>query len=284
MKGGQLYGVPFEVETLELFYRKDLLAKAGFDKPPATWEDFVKVANALTGPGRYGTGLFGGWGAFQFYPWLWQAGAEMLNNDGTKAVFNSPEAVKALQLWVDLQKTVMPPGMATGTEDDVKGLFIAGRLAMFTSGPWVIPSLKAAGIDGKWAIAPLPSGAQSATVLGGWDLLVLKNSKHPDQAKAFLSWLMQDKNIRDYYLALGSLPVKTSLAHDPAFTNDPYISEQAAILGQPGQARSRPSGAAAGDVDAALGKAMQAGLAGTLSPQQALDTGVKEANAALSGK
>jgi len=205
----------------------------------------------------------------------------MLNKDGTKAVFNSPEAVKALQLWVDLQKTVMPPGMATGTEDDVKGLFIAGRLAMFTSGPWVIPSLKAAGIDGKWAIAPLPSGAQSATVLGGWDLLVLKNSKHPDQAKAFLSWLMQDKNIRDYYLALGALPVKVALAHDPAFSNDPYISEQTAIMGQ---ARSRPSGAAAGDVDAALGKAVQAGLAGTLSPQQALDTAVKESNAALSGK
>jgi multiple sugar transport system substrate-binding protein len=222
--------------------------------------------------------LFGGWGAFEFYPWLWQAGAEVLNEDGTEAVFNSPEAVEALQLWVDLQASAMPAGMATATEDDVKGPFISGTLAMFTSGPWVISSLAEAGIDGKWALAPLPAGAESATVLGGMDLLVLKNSEHPEEAKQFLSWLMSDENIRDYYLAVGGVPAKTTLFDDPAFADDPYLPAFQDILAD---ARSRPTVAAAGDVDTALGTAVQAALAGTATPQEALDAAVAEANEAL---
>jgi ABC-type glycerol-3-phosphate transport system substrate-binding protein len=276
---GQLYGVPLEVEGLGLFYRSDLLAEVGFDEPPATWEEFTEAATALTGDGRYGAGLFGGWGAFEFYPWLWQAGAEVLNEDGTEAIFNSPEAVEALQLWVDLQATAMPAGMATATEDDVKGPFISGTLGMFTSGPWAISALEEAGIDGLWSVAPLPAGAESATVLGGMDLLVLENSEHPDEAKAFLAWLMADENIRDYYLAVGGVPAKTTLFDDPAFAEDPYLPAFQDILDQ---ARSRPTVAAAGDVDSALGTAVQAALAGTATPQEALDTAVAEANEALS--
>lgn len=277
-KDGELYGVPIEVEGLGLVYRTDLLAEVGYDEPPATWDEFVDAAQKLTGDGRYGVGLFGGWGAFEFYPWLWQAGAEVLNEDGTEAVFNSPEAVEALQLWVDLQASAMPAGMATATEDDVKGPFISGTLAMFTSGPWVISSLAEAGIDGKWALAPLPAGAESATVLGGMDLLVLKNSEHPEEAKQFLSWLMSDENIRDYYLAVGGVPAKTTLFDDPAFADDPYLPAFQDILAD---ARSRPTVAAAGDVDTALGTAVQAALAGTATPQEALDAAVAEANEAL---
>ncbi|MGC4153351.1 MAG: sugar ABC transporter substrate-binding protein [Propionicimonas sp.] len=275
---GKLYGIPLDVEGLALIYRTDLLASVGYDKAPATWDELADAATKLTKDGNYGVGLFGGWGAFEFYPWLWQAGAEMLNADGTEATFNSPEAVAALQYWVELQKTVMPPGMATATEDDLKGPFVSGSLAMLTSGPWIIPSMTEAGIDGKWAIAPLPTGKQAATVLGGMDLLVLKNSKHPEQAKAFLSWLMQDDNVKQYYTAIGGLPVKSTLYTDPAFAEDPNVVAFKEVLEQ---AKSRPTVAASGDIDAALGEAVQAALAGTATPQEALDAAVAKANEAL---
>jgi len=279
-KDGGLYGVPLDVEALALFYRTDVLAAAGYDKPPATWAEFSAMAKALTKNGKHGVALFGGWGAFEFYPWLWQAGAEVLSADNKKAVFNSPEAVSALQMWVDLQASAMPPGMATAAEDDVKGPFVSGSVAMFTSGPWTIPALQKAGIDGKWAVAPMPGGKNQATVLGGMDLLVLKNSKHAQEAKTFLSWLMKDENIKQYYVEIGGLPAKVALFDDPAFAADPYVSQFKAILKQ---ARSRPAVAASNDVDAALGKAVQAALAGTQSPKQALDTAVAKANSALGG-
>src|SRR6266508_1445709 len=117
---------------------------------------------------------------------MWQSGAEVLNEDGTEAVFNSPDAVRALQLWVDLQESAMPPGMATATEDDVRGPFVNGTLAMFTSGPYMMSILEGEEIGDVWAVAPLPSDKTSASVLGGMDLAVLENSDHKDEAEAFL--------------------------------------------------------------------------------------------------
>ncbi|WP_407342225.1 ABC transporter substrate-binding protein [Pengzhenrongella phosphoraccumulans] len=278
-KDGELYGVPLDVEALALFYRSDLLAAAGYDAAPTTWAEFTEVANALTKDGNYGAALFGGWGAFEFYPWLWQSGAEMLNADGTKAVFNSPEAVSSLQLWVDLQASAMPPGMATAAEDEVKGPFVSGNVAMFTSGPWTIPALQEAGIDGKWAVAPMPAGQTEATVLGGMDLLVLDNSKHQEEAKTFIGWLMKDANVKQYYQEIGGLPAKVALFDDPTFADDPFVSQFKSVLEQ---AKSRPAVAASNDVDAALGEAVQAALAGTQTPKEALDAAVAKANEALS--
>lgn len=277
-KGGKLYGVPVDLSALALFYRTDVFRTAGIAQPPATWDEFQVDAKKLTSGTNHGVGLFGGWGAFEFYPWLWQSGAEVMNKDQTKATFNSPNAVKALQLWVDLQKSSMPAGMATVTEDDLKGPFVSGSLAMMTSGPWMIPSLKTAGIDGKWAVAPLPADRSSATVLGGLDLVVLKNTKSADAAKTFVNWLMQDSVQKTWAGTLGYIPVKASLYSDPAFKNDPYVSVFADVLKQ---ARSRPTVAQAGDVDTALGNAVQAALSGTKSVKDALDTGVAAANKAL---
>lgn len=275
---GELYGVPLDVEALALFYRTDMLDAAGYDKAPATWDELTEVATKITGDGNYGVGLFGGWGAFEFYPWIWQAGGTILNEDGTEAVFNSPEAVSALQYWVDLQETVMPAGMANAGEDDLKGPFISGNLAMMTSGPWMIPSLEESGIDGKWAIAPLPSDKESASVLGGMDLVVLANSKHPEQAKTFVAWLSEDAHLKEYYAAIGGLPAKTTLYEDPVFADDPNVVAFQEVLEQ---ARPRPTVAAAGDIDTILGEALQAGLAGTATPQEAMDAGVAKANEAL---
>lgn len=277
-KDGELYGVPVDVSALALFYRTDLFEAAGITEPPATWDEFEEDAAKLTSGDQHGVGLFGGWGGFEFYPWLWQAGAEVLNDDQTEAVFNSPEAVEALQLWVDLQNTVMPSGMATATEDDLKGPFVSGDLAMLTSGPWMIPGLADAGIDGQWAVAPLPKGQEAATVLGGLDLLVLKNTEHPDEAKTFVSWLMSDEVQKEWASSLGYLPVKAALFEDPAFADDPNISAFAQILEE---ARSRPTIPQAGDVDTALGEAVQAALSGSKSAQQALDDAVDASNKAL---
>ncbi len=271
---GELYGVPQDVSTLALFYRTDLVPT-----PPTTWDELKDVCTTVTAAGKDGIGLFGGWGAYEFYPWLWQAGAEVLNEDGTAAAFNSPEAAEALQLWVDLQASCMPDGMATATEDDLKPRFISGELAMFTSGAWSIQSLQDAGIEGKWAVAPLPAGKQSASVLGGMNLIVLENSEHQEAAKTFISWLMSDEIQKQWASDLAFIPVKASLYDDPAFSDDANVSQFKQILAD---SKSRPTVPAAGDVDAALGNAVQAALAGTATAQEALDAAAAQANEALS--
>ena len=144
----------------------------------------------------------------------------------------------------------------------------------------MVPSLKQAKIDGKWAVAPLPKDATSATVLGGLDLLALKHSKHLEQDKIFVSWLMSDDVQKQWASALGYVPVKKSLYSDPAFASDKTITAFQAVMEQ---AKSRPTVAKAAKVDDALGKAVQAALSGASSAKSALDEGVQAANQALSG-
>jgi multiple sugar transport system substrate-binding protein len=282
IRGDSLYGVPQDVATLVLFYRTDLFKSAGITHAPTTWNELYTDAKKLSGGGRYGIGLFGGWGAFEFYPWLWQSGAQVLkpNGDRMAAAFNSPAGVSALQLWTNLQtQKLMPPGAATLTEDDVKGPFIAGKLGMFTSGPWSVQSLKSAGINGKWSVAPLPKGKTRASVLGGLDLIVLKNSKHKAEAAKFLTWLYQDKVQAAWDRALSYIPVKKTLYSTPAFKRDPLSKQFYASLQI---SRSRPVVPQAAQVDNALGQAVQAALSGAQSPQAALDAAAATANAALS--
>src|SRR3546814_5194611 len=53
---GHLYGVPWYVDTRLLFYRRDILKRAGFDAPPVTWAEWRRqmvAIKALVGPGRY---------------------------------------------------------------------------------------------------------------------------------------------------------------------------------------------------------------------------------------
>lgn len=280
-KKGHVYGLPQDVSTLALYYRKDLLKAAGIDNPPTTWEELQSDAEKLSGNGKYGIGLFGGWGAYEFYPWLWQSGAEVTNKAGTKATFDSADGVRALQLWSDLQKSVMPAGMASATEDDVRGPFTNGTVAMFTSGPYMTSSLKDAGLkDDQWGVAPLPKGKESASVLGGMDLAVLHNSKNQDAAVKFLKWFGSDKVQTQWAQSLDFVPAKKSLYEAAPFKDDPTIVTFGQIIDA---SRSRPTIDRAADVDTALGDAVTAALSGSASPEAALKDAAKKANEALDG-
>ena len=277
-KDGHVYAVPQDVSTLALFYRTDMFESAGLSGPPSTWEELVADAKALTKDGNYGIGLFGGWGAYEFYPWLWQSGAEVLNDDGTEVVFDSADAVRALQLWVDLQASAMPPGMATAGEDDVRGPFSNGNLAMFTSGPYMTSILDSEKLGDVWAVAPLPKDKVSASVLGGMDLAVLTNSKNQEAAQKFLSWLMQDTIQTKWATDLGFVPVKKSLYDSDAFADNASMKAFGEIIEN---SRSRPTIDRAADVDSALGEAVQAALSGASTSKEALDAAAAKANAAM---
>ena len=53
---GKLYGVPWYVDTRLLFYRRDLLARAGYATPPRSWAEWTAALAAMkrdAGPDRY---------------------------------------------------------------------------------------------------------------------------------------------------------------------------------------------------------------------------------------
>ena len=98
-----MYGLPLNGESTGLFYRTDLFEEAGIDGPPETWEEFEEDAALLTKPDeqQYGFQIFESEAAYYWYPWLYQAGGDVLSDDG-EVLFTSDEARTAAEYYVNL--------------------------------------------------------------------------------------------------------------------------------------------------------------------------------------
>jgi ABC-type glycerol-3-phosphate transport system substrate-binding protein len=106
-------GVPAQLRPRALYIRKDLFDRRGV-KPPTTWDEMRTAAVALTE--RNGTEVTvagyspGNWGYQQFFPMVWQAGAEMAQPDLKRVLFATPQVVDGLRFWMDLLNQIQPPG------------------------------------------------------------------------------------------------------------------------------------------------------------------------------
>jgi multiple sugar transport system substrate-binding protein len=219
---GHLYGLPIDGESTGLFYRKDLFAAAGISGPPKTWDEFMADVQKLTDPAKkqYGYEVFAPEAAYYWYPWLYQAGGDLLSADGKTVVFDSPAAQKAADFYVNLAK-YSPPDYLNSNSYDGRVAFAQGQVAMYMAGSWLAGTLHSEDpkIDNKWGTAPLPSGSAGCkTTIAGDSLVLLANSKNPDAAWLWIEYLEQPQNLATWtYKSPGGteLPPLKSLLDSP---------------------------------------------------------------------
>ncbi len=210
--GGTSYGVPWYVETRVLFYRKDLAQKAGWDQPPATWDELKQFAQDLEkkGGAEYGLNLQPGQtGSWQtMLPFAWSDGAAVTNSDGTEYTLDSPEMTEALDYYKSFfdaglaPKRVLDPG-------ELESGFAKGQFGAFVSGPWHTGLVEDAGVTpDQYALAPLPGKdeAPGTSFVGGGDLAVFADSDNKDSAWKLVRWLSQPETQQGWYDTLGDLP------------------------------------------------------------------------------
>ncbi|HHX38858.1 MAG TPA: extracellular solute-binding protein [Armatimonadetes bacterium] len=106
-----VWAIPYGTVVQTLAYRKDLFRKAGLDpdRPPQNWDEVFEYAAKMTNPeeGEYGIGIAAGpQASWHFINFLWSAGGEAVveENGEWRAVYNSPEAVQALQFYQKLNQ------------------------------------------------------------------------------------------------------------------------------------------------------------------------------------
>ncbi len=194
----KIYGLPMEVEPLAFYYDLNAWDEAGLTDAdiPATWEDLLTVADTLTNDERFGL-LFettpGYYQNFTWYPFLWQAGAEIVNADGTTSGMRDEGAIKALQFWKDaVERGVSPRQMlGTGGGDPVANL-ASGYCAIQNTGIWAISELRANAPDFEYGVFKLaiPDGGEYVTDLGGWAFVANAEGKDPETAAQFCVWAL----------------------------------------------------------------------------------------------
>ncbi|MBM3308438.1 MAG: extracellular solute-binding protein, partial [Candidatus Eisenbacteria bacterium] len=212
--GGKLWGIPDQTNGLCLFYNKALFRAAGLDpdRPPATWDELIEHGKRLTDAKRgvFGIGLSNS--LWWTLPFFYSYGAAFLSEDGTRCLLNSPEAVAAFQLKVDLARKHRIEGGAWRAGGIVHDQgFQSGKYAMILNGPWAVESLKRTGID--FGVGLIPAGpAGSHTNVGGNDLVVFRSTKHPKLAAEFLMFVASEEMQRMWAMRLGQIPVNVKAA------------------------------------------------------------------------
>lgn len=294
---GTLYSLPMEATNLALLYNKDMFRAAGLDpnKPPATWDELYTYAKKLTLDKDHDgivdqTGLFipiypaagplGSWMVWQWEPFLWQAGGDVINNDQTEVLYNSEAGVKALELW---QKIFKELNLRSFTNDfDVA--FASGRLAMALDGPWNLPRYKDLLKGQDWGFAPLPSGpVDRATVVGGEYLAIFKQSGHPNESWKFIKWLMKPEVQAFWAMKSGYLPIRHAVLNVPEFQS--YLKNHSDFRVfveqmEVGHAQ-KPIDYGALEITRNIAEAIEKATIGNSDVKTALDEAAKKSNATL---
>ncbi len=287
---GQVIGFPAIIDNLSVIYNKDLFDKAGLAYPSAdwTWDDFRNTAFALTDASQniYGVNypISGDEDTvWRFWPFLWQAGGEVLSTDGTQATFNSQGGVDALTLWQQMAVTDKSVYLDP-TDGKAEPLFTSGHLAMFVSGPWEVTVLEEQHMNWGDQVLPSYDGTTHETVSGPDIWAVFDRSPERVQASVeFLTWFSQPEQQLRWMTAAGSLPIRQSIPQDPAYQKylDAFPGIQAMVDNLSNALHVRPSVTQYPRISETLGQSITAVLLGQSDPKSALDDAAEQVNGLL---
>ncbi len=224
---GALYGIPWYVDTRLLFYRKDLLARAGFDHPPATWAQWARQMAAIkrmVGPSGYAILL--PLNEFEQLESLGlQSSQPMLRDGGRYGNFQSPGFVRALRFYDRIFREHWAPLVNNTEVPNPWTEFGKGYFAFYFSGPWNLVEFRKrlpADEQDDWATAPLPGpDGPGASLAGGSSLVIFRRSQHADAAWALITYLSRPAVQLRFYRLVGDMPPRRSTWAFPAFADDP---------------------------------------------------------------
>lgn len=190
---GALYGMPWIADTKFLFYNKDMLKAAGFDNPPATWEELRAQAAAIKEKGIVDYPLVWSWSQSEaaicdYTTILSGMGGEFLDADG-KPAFNTGGGLKALEYMVGtLDDGLTNPNSREYLEEDVRRVFSSGQAAFALNWGYMYNlanALTESQVAGKVGIAPAPGTdgvSKASAVNGSMGLGIPTKSGHKEEA------------------------------------------------------------------------------------------------------
>ncbi|HXT22474.1 MAG TPA: extracellular solute-binding protein, partial [Thermoanaerobaculia bacterium] len=228
---GSTWGVPWYVDTRLLFYRADLVARAGVAWPPrswAEWREAMRRIKALGGPDQYAILLPIDEWAQPVILGL-QAGADLLAPGGVRGHFRDPRFRRAMAFYADLYASRLAPPLDASGLANLYQQFAEGYFAMVITGPWNLGEFRRripAEQQDLWATAPLPPPdadmpQPGASIAGGASLVLFRGAKNRDAAWQWIEYLSAPAQQARFYEATGDLPARrsawplTALARDP---------------------------------------------------------------------
>jgi ABC-type glycerol-3-phosphate transport system substrate-binding protein len=301
---GSYYAIPGDFMSVALFYNADLFQEAGLDpsQPPATWDEFLAQAKALTrdrdGDGQIDTWGFGTVGAIdpgfelRFSPILFSHGGSYLNEDNTCSALNTPEAKEAFSFFAQLftEHGVIPPGVTAQNPGTVREQMANEQVAMLMGSGWTAPIVDTANPELnafevlQVADVPVKAGTDpefSTTAwLSAW--AINPNSKHPQEAWELIKFITAKEQEQKWFedARVTSARMDVSEEYEPLVT-DRFAQ---AIAGQLPKAAFVPQIKEWPQVIEAVNTATQLAFTGDKPPEEALKDAHDQINQILGGE
>jgi ABC-type glycerol-3-phosphate transport system substrate-binding protein len=299
---GRFYAMPGDFMSMVLFYNKNLFQEAGLDPntPPATWDEFLADAKALTrdrdGDGQIDTWGFGTIGAIdpgfelRFSPVLFGQGGDYLTSDNKCSALNTPEAKEAFKFFVELVTVheVVPPGVTAQNPGTVREQMANEQIAMLLGSGWTPPIVDTNNPDlGALEVleaAPVPVKAGEAPEfsttawLSTW--MINPNTKHPEEAWELVKFITSKEMEQKWFDDANVL----SSRQDVSGEYEPLLSNKfaAVIAAELAHAKFVPQIKEWPQIIEAVNAAVQEGVTGAKSPEQALEDAYNQINEILS--
>jgi multiple sugar transport system substrate-binding protein len=273
---GKYWGMPQQTDAAFLYYRTDQVKEK-----PTTWQEVYEIAEQNDGIVYQGAPYEGL--TCDFLEIAFAAGGEILNEDGSKSVINSPENVKALQFMVDgVKNGIAARGVTTYMEEESRRYFESGKATFMRNWPYAFAlGKKAKAIEGKFDVMPFPEfeGGGKAGILGGHNQVVSVHSKNPGGALKWIDYITGTENQKRQFLTASQSPTLKAIYDDPE-VQETY--EFASTLRDAiSQAKSRPVSPVYPQISQAIYKNVNEALAGRVSPEDALKNAKTQMQAAL---
>lgn len=190
---GKLHALPRDMDTIGLWYNKELFDAAKVKYPTAdwTWDDLRQAAKQLTNKQK---GVYGITAALTdqqgYYNTIAQAGGHVVSPDGSSSGYDDPKTIEGLKFWTDLIRDGVSPTHQQMTDTEPKQLFQSGKVAMFYGGSWQAVSFKGTeGFANKIDVAPLPAGVKDTTIIHGLGNAINAKTEHEDEAWELVKYL-----------------------------------------------------------------------------------------------
>jgi multiple sugar transport system substrate-binding protein len=225
---GELYGVPWYVDTRVLFYRTDYI-----DQPPRTWSEWIAVMERLKHASKDP----------HFFPLLmptneWpqpvilavQRGAELVTFEGEPR-FEDPRFVDAFSFYLDIYRRGLAPVMSNSQVANLYQQFGEGEFVMFVSGPWDVGNMRLRlppELQDKWSTAPMPAPDGTpypgASLSGGSSLVISTRTDKQAACWKLIEFLSRPESQMRFYELSGDLPAHRDAWVAPKLANDPQIA------------------------------------------------------------
>lgn len=278
---GKQYAMPYAVGGMRvLFGNMDLLAKAGITEMPTTWDELMDDSMKVKDAGI--TAMVQSWGAPDrgmlnqvFFPLLWQAGGDILTEDGSKTAFAGPEGIAAASYLKKMIDTGVMPGNVSGMDAEaVRAMFMEGKSAFLYESDSRYAEFTEAGVN--LAFTPSLKDKQRGTFVASDSLVMLDSCADKKLCASLVEFMLEGPQMEKLHAGIVAFPpVATDEKPD---ADSPFAD---AYLDMSDDLRSLPIAAGGAGVYNSLYQNLQQMILGQKSPEQALKDAAAAGDASL---